>query len=245
MTQEVRKKIGNTEIKISVAILQQMRSRLQGPEMKDLTNFAAANKLMEEFPAFKGPTLENYVSILRGSSDFLFGLAVDGKISFGMLSELSVGPLDMASRDTLTRIVMEKGMTTAQIAHVKRLIKNAKKPMSLHEAIQRASGEIPEHARPDHVKESMKTFGKLVGDLNDASIKFMAKLQACLDLLPHSAIANGESYLEVYEKIVTLENTLENSLGFTSSRKVKLFEALKGHIVAEAEMNQNRLKGES
>ncbi len=243
MTHEFKKMIGKTEVKVTIPLLQRIRERLKAPDMANLPNIHAAKILMTEFPELSERTLEGYTSSLRGSSDFVFGLLVDGKISVGMLNELSSGELDMATRDTLARICLERNMSASQVAAVKRDLKTHKRKMSLHEAVQRACGEIPEHARPEHVRETMKTFGKVVGDLNDSAIKFMTKLQMALDLLPHSAVASGESYLDVYEKITTLENTLENALGFTSSRKAKLFEALKGHIIAEAEMSQHRIKG--
>lgn len=238
----VGRKIGSTEVKISVEMLVRMRARVMelGPFK---TNEAAANALYGEFKELSFSSVEEYLGVVIKASDYRFSLMASRTISIGTLKELCQGEFDEATRDTLAQIVVERNMTPSQVMKVKKLVKDSKGRMALAEAVLRATKQIPLHSKHDDVKESIKTFGKTIDDLVDASTKFMTKLQMAIDIIPGSAVENGESYMSVYEKIVTFENTLDSSLRFVSERKKRFFEALRSHIITEASMHQKRIEG--
>lgn len=241
-----KKKIGNTEVFVTLDFLKELREKSKADYAPNWSSYEAfAEYIKPMFPKMSVRTIAEYISVVLSASDYIFGLVMDKQISVGMLKTLCQGELDIVSRDTLAQLAVSKGMSPKKVGLVKKMVKASKGRLALAEAVMRANGEIPIHAKPEHVQESMKTFGKIVGKVVDSSIRFMTDLQVAMDLLPHSAIANGESYMGVYEKINTFEVALENSLHFVRERKKRFFESLKQHIMTEAEMNQRRIEGGS
>lgn len=248
--EQTRKKIGGIEIQVSIDFLKALREKVKAipPGQSYLT---MAKSLAADFPDMSLRVIQTYCPVVDRTSDYLFGLMADGKITTGMFQELCQGELDTGTRDTLANIVMEKWvvgrngvkarMSPRHIAIVKKLLKDSKGRCSLAEAVMKATGEIPPHAKPDHVGETKKTFGKAVASSTDMAVKFMTAMQMALDLIPGSAVESGEIHLDSYEKLTTFEVTLENALGFVRARKKQWMEYLKTHIVAEAQMAQDRI----
>lgn len=223
------------------------------------TSIKAAKALANQYPEISVDRLSEFLTIFGRACDYVYGLALDGKISFGMLETIARGGLDPATQETMTRLLMERMVRNSygqvvnagvsQIQKIKRILlggirgRKGKGQVSLADAIAIACGDRPAHARPEDVRKSLGEFGGIVGSVIDASIAFMAKLQLALDLLPGSSIGTGANWAELFEKIVTFENTLENAHRFVAARKKTIMEALRSHVGAEAMMDQLRKGG--
>lgn len=238
-------------------ILKRLREKL--PMVKEHGScIKAAVAMKDEFPGLSAGRISEYLTALR-VSDFVFNLVMEDKISIGTLEALGRGGLDAATIDILARIATEKKAMNRQgrlqkispriISRIKNILakgyrhKTGKDRVSLADAIAIACGEIPDHAMPEDVKKSMREFGGVVGEVVNASIAFMTKMQMALDLLPHSAIGGSDSYMGVFEKLITFENTLETSWRFVVERKKKFMEAIRTHVATEAMMDQTRKGG--
>lgn len=245
-----RKKIGNTEIHVTAEILRRLRTRVAELKPKYASITQLCPSIHAEFPEFKLSTLVDYASAVNPefTSDFLFGLCESGQISIRMFTHLSQGILSKATRDALALKVVEKKLEVSKVDRVKRILLKAKKShkqILLETAIMMATGEIPEHSRPELVKETVKEFGGVVGDLNDAALKFMAKLDMALDFIkdPHNVLCTPENYLDIKEKISTFKVTLKNSLSFVESSDQRLHANFKSQVITEAVITQRRIEG--
>lgn len=247
-----RKKIGNTELKMTVAVLRKLRDRISALQVME-SNISIAKTcslVFQDFPEVAIRSLKDYISSVdpQSTSDFLFGLCETGQISIHMFSQLAQGLLPKATKDALAHAVIEKHLPPSVVREVKQLLKKAKrskKQMLLETAILTATGEISTHATPELVKATIKEFGGIVYDLNEAALKFMAKLDMCLDFMkdPQNILCTPENYLDVKEKVSTFKVTLKNSLSFVESTDARLQSNFKSQVIAEAAATQRRNEG--
>lgn len=244
-----QKKIGNTDIQVSLDFLKELRQKVRA-QTPGISYRVMAQNLQADFPKISFGVLETYVPAIDRASDYILDMLWSGKISILVFQELCSGDMDTGTRDTFANMILEKWvnmggrkmrMGPKHVRMVKKILKTSKGRCSLAEAVMRATGEIPGHARPEHVEETKKSFGKAVASSTDAAVKFMTAMQMALDLIPGSAVESGEIHLDSYEKLTTFENTLENALNFVRSRRKQWLEWLKSHVVAEATMAQERL----
>lgn len=239
------RKVGNAEVKVSLDLLRRLRAKVRDLRAQYPSYTKLGEALMPEFPSMSPRTFLGYVTGVAPEyvSDYVFGLFEEGKITANLYLELAHGNLDRSTRDELARQAVERRLTTGQVADVKRQI--AKGKVLLATAIMRATGDLPKHAQPEIVKESVKEFGGVVREVNDAALKFMAKLQTALDLMPGSMIDTPANYMDLKEKMSTFKVTLKNSLNFVEESDKRLLEIVKAMVTAEAMMQQGRTPGGS
>lgn len=167
-------------IKITLEIMADLRKKVaeaRASGMKTLRDMAKAASI--DYPAFSLHTLQEYLGAVDAekTSDYVFNLVMSGTISINLFNRIAQGNLDMATKDSLAREVVQKGLTPKPVRMIKRLLKSGRGTVSFSEALMRATGKIPLHAKGGDIKKSMKVFGGVIGDAVEASLHFMMKLQ--------------------------------------------------------------------
>lgn len=235
-------------IKITLDTLADLRKKVaeaRASGMKTLREMARSASI--DYPAFSLHTLQEYLGAVDSerTSDYVFKLVMSGTISINLFNRIAQGDLDMATKDSIAREVVQKGLTPRHVRMMKQLLKKGRGTVSFSEALMRSTGKIPLHAKGGDIKKSMKVFGGVIGDAVEASLHFMTKLQTALDVLPGSALESGEAHMELFEKLATFEVSLENAHRFVVDRRKRYLEMLRKHVTVEAQMKSDRLNGGS
>lgn len=254
----MRKAFGNQEVRISLEILKKLRD-MAGSRIQYGSYDKMAKAIRADFPEMAKETLSGYLSVASKASKFAFQLAMEGKISIRVLTEIATGNLDPASQDIVAMAASSKMARktcgrvdkagSSQVRRVKKILaegygdRRGRGKVGLSDAIAIAWGEVPVHSKFDEVKETSKEFGSVLDELVDASNAFMAKLDEAMELIPISVLDTQENRMDLFHKLTVFANALENSHRFVIERKNRFLADHRAHVVTEAAMDQIRKEG--
>lgn len=197
------------------------------------TNYTKlAESLAPSYP-FGRKALTSYCISVGESSDYLFSLCADGKISYSMFQEITLGLMSPAYRDKLAMQVVEKSLTPAQVRQIKRLKKKYKDNISLAELVQRATGVMDGAQGADAPERVESKFGDAVSRVLHGGAAYSNALDLAISVMPDSVIASGSNYLKIYDQVTNLVVELERTLPFLKQKKADMLAQIKDHVVSE------------
>jgi hypothetical protein len=205
-----------------------------------------AKTLTTKYPQFSINTLEKYIGCVdqEKTSNYLFSLMSSKEISINLFFALSSGVLDKASKDTLAETALRHPRLEANdIVKIKQTLKANNGRIAIGTAVMMARGALPSHAKPEDVKKSMKFFGGIIKELNDASLFLQTRIEQAIEIIPGSAIEDIDVHMDVYHKLTALEASLSNALRFVKEARPRYLEIVKNHVITEAGMTMKRTEG--
>jgi len=227
--------IGKTEFKLTTEIFERLRAILRGSKDMPLEKFVQEVQL--EFKQFTARTITDYYYIFSAASDYILDLYQKGQISLGLMDAICRGK-SAPVMDLLAKDVIEKKMTTSQVCALKKILAKGQGKIPYHVALERATGKIPDFARPEELDNAEKSFGDIVANVTKQANRFYVAFKMAVDLLPKTILHSPQSYAELLRNVQQLDVVSEQWEPFIKQQKAKLIEIITRQAVTEAEMKE-------
>lgn len=232
--------------KITVDVAKRLRTRVLEEKSKnqDLSYAIIGDLISREFPEFKGRTLKAYAVSVGEITDKVFGLYVDGKISWSVLNELGQSRLDKATVEFLASEFINRRMEIKALRMVKSMLRDSKHRYSMAEALARATGQIPAHAKPKTLGKVLEDFETQLDRLSKKMMEVRALSTMVVDLLPVSAFDKGRVRTEIFEKVYLARHIFKEHFEFCDKRSQEILGQIMQFVSSESQMAELRRKGE-
>lgn len=233
-----REKIGNSEVKLTPKILEDVRFRVK--EMGDLPTMKKVEEVAKVYTSISPRTIEGYVRATR-VHDEVFKLYMEGKVSYVVLSEIS--NLDPETGLFLVNEMLEKKFLPMNLGEIKEMVRlgHAK---SWFEAVQKvvSKSEDPpitpderrlksQHKPP---RGEYRNFDDLMKDILLSGTEWRLKVKAAIDFLPMVKDQAVHSF-QAFTKLYMLRNTLKEQFEFVDQTVKAVLDRKVNEASSEAE----------
>jgi len=196
------------EPKITPQRMAEMKRRFL--EFPDMSHEERARKVAKEFPEFMDNTLRSYSRMCLGTSDKVFGLYLEGKISLAVIFELCTW--EKEDQDYIIDEYIQQKLTPEMLRKIRRMRKEG---VGYDEGIGRATGKIDQTKIQKH--EVRKSLDHLLTDIADKGARWRAMVTQAIEMVGKEEAAAGV-HEALFTKVILLRELIGTQYDFVNSR---------------------------
>lgn len=185
--------------------------RLRFRELPDMSHEERGRIMVKEWPTLAAATLETYSRICLGTSDKVFQIFLDGKVTFAVIEELC--GWKTKDQDFIIESYLEQKWNPEILRRIRRYRKE--NDWGYDECIGKATGKID--VMQPRRGESRKSLDGLLSEIADKGARWRAMVHQVIEMIDVEE-ANAGVHEALFIKVCLLREIIGNQYDFVNTR---------------------------